>query len=135
MPWREELATGIEQIDLQHKLLFEHTEVFREVLGEGVGEKSYWSFLEFLQTFIRIHFGYEEECMNAYRCPCAGQNRKEHVLFARFIANQVAEYEKEGFDRQKAIALLARVDDWLANHIARVDVNLKDCVPPRKSCS
>ncbi|WP_294611905.1 hemerythrin domain-containing protein [uncultured Roseovarius sp.] len=124
MPWRDEFSTGNVQIDLQHKLLFKHTEVFREVLEAGAGIRSYSSFLEFLQTFIEIHFGYEEECMFAHMCPCAGQNKKEHEVFSKFVANQVASYEQEGFNRHKASVLLARVDDWLENHIARIDVKL-----------
>ena len=130
MPWREEFATGNDQIDAQHKLLFEHTDVFRAVLQEGLGERTYWSFLEFLQTFIEVHFGYEEECMFARHCPCASQNKEEHGLFSSYIAAQVAIFEREGFDREKAKTLLARVEDWLEHHIARVDVKLKDCDPP-----
>ena len=129
MAWNEDFATGIDEIDMQHKLLFDHTDMFRDVLSEGVGEKTYWSFLEFLQTFVQVHFGYEEQCMFAHRCPCAGKNKKEHALFSKFIRDQVADYERDGFDRQKANRLLSHVDQWLQNHIVGIDMTFRDCAP------
>ncbi len=128
MGWKEEFATGIDEIDQQHRLLFDHAEVFRDVLENGGGTFSYKSFLDFLSAFIEIHFGYEEECMHAHRCPCATENKKEHAIFSRHVANEVARYEQEGFDTAKAFALLTRVETWLEDHIGRIDTQLRACV-------
>lgn len=125
MKWKEEFATGIAEIDRQHKTLFEASESFREVLEGGCTSDTYDGFLEFLVMYVKTHFGYEEECMHAAKCPIACENKKEHVLFMKLVDKEVQIFQKKGLDVQRAFRLLDTLDSWLASHIVRIDVQLR----------
>jgi len=126
MKWKDDYATGDDEIDRQHRSLFEFSEDFREVLHAGHGVGAYEGFLEFLGIYVRVHFGYEEQCMRAARCPAACRNKKEHGHFLTLIERETARYQAEGYSPAAAAALLDMIDDWLASHILRVDVRLRD---------
>jgi len=125
MKWKEEFATGIAEIDRQHKTLFEASESFREVLELGCSSETYDGFLEFLALYIKTHFGYEEECMHAAQCPIACTNKKEHAQFMKVVDKEVQIFQQSGFDTQRAFKLLDILDSWLSSHIARIDVQLR----------
>jgi len=128
MKWKEKYATGSKKIDDQHKLMFAYSEDFREVLDEGLGEKTYDLFLETLRVYAEAHFNYEEGCMLAYKCPVACRNKKEHANFSKIVEKETARYQRRGFERKKARELLDMIDRWLDEHICKVDVQLKDCI-------
>ncbi|OIQ74938.1 bacteriohemerythrin [mine drainage metagenome] len=125
MKWNESYATGNKEVDEQHKMLFLTSDRFRETLEYGFGEKTYDLFLQFLSAYAEQHFAFEEECMFIHSCPSAKQNKEEHCLFLKVIQKEVAIFEKIGFEKQRAFALLDKVDKWLGSHIARIDVQLK----------
>lgn len=125
MKWTEKYATGISEIDSQHKTLFGSTEEFRESLASNCSPETYLGFLEFLQLYAGIHFSLEGECMLARHCPAASQNQKEHKSFMALIDDALRDYHDNGFDRPRAKELLDRVDAWLDTHILRVDTQLR----------
>lgn len=127
MKWKEDYATGVAEIDEQHRSLFAFSEEFRDVLENGFGEKTYDLFLEFLKSYAEAHFTFEEECMLAHLCPVSDQNRKEHVSFRRMVENEISQYEAHGFDRQRALKLTKMIDQWLDSHICRIDAQLRNC--------
>lgn len=128
MKWREEYATGVPEVDNQHRALFTFSEEFRDVLENGFGKKTYDLFIEFLKTYAEVHFNFEEQCMLAHICPAADRNRIEHGFFIRLVEQEEAHYRNDGFDHQRALALLDQIDRWLVSHICRIDVQLRDCV-------
>ncbi len=128
MKWKDEYATGVEEVDRQHKSLFEFSETFRDVLENGFGDKTYDLFLEFIKTYAEVHFNFEEQCMLAHLCPAAERNCKEHVSFSRLVQEEEIEFRNRGFDRERALALTDMIDGWLDSHIVRIDVQLKDYV-------
>ena len=128
MKWADEYATGNEQIDDQHKMIFKMAEDFRSALDEGGGERVYDLMLQSLAFYVRTHFGYEEECMVKYACPIADGNKRAHAKFVDVLSRFQQRFEEKGFDRVDARELVDTVDEWLADHICRIDVRLKDYV-------
>jgi hemerythrin len=128
MKWSNAFATGIQRIDDQHRMLFKMTEDFRAALDEGKGGPVYGILLESLDQYARGHFAFEEDCMERYRCPVAEKNKNAHGRFVAIVAEFQQDYAKTGFDREDARRLVDILDEWLANHICRIDVNLKDFV-------
>ncbi len=126
MQWKEDYATGVPEIDEQHRSLFAFSEEFREVLENGFGEKTYDLFLEFLKSYAEAHFNFEEKCMMARSCPVADRNRAEHATFTSMIAQEMSDFAAHGFDRQRALDLTDKIDQWLDSHICRIDIQLKD---------
>jgi hemerythrin-like metal-binding protein len=128
MKWSDAYATGIDRIDDQHKMIFKMTEDFRSALDEGHGERAYGDMLRSLDLYVRTHFGYEEACMTEYRCPAAAANKASHDRFAQVLAGFLERYAASGFDRTEARNLVDTMDHWLAEHICRIDVRLKERV-------
>ena len=128
MKWSVKYATGVERIDTQHKRLFQMSEDFRAALDEGRGGRVYGILLDSLTRYARAHFGIEEGCMEQCRCPAAKENKLAHGGFVEVLANFQAGYTERGFDRADAQRLVDFVDQWLADHIGRIDVQLKPCV-------
>jgi hemerythrin len=66
--------------------------------------------------------------MTEYRCPAAAANKASHDRFAQVLAGFLERYAASGFDRTEARNLVDTMDHWLAEHICRIDVRLKERV-------
>ena len=130
MKWSIEFATGIDRIDDQHRMLFSFSEDFKAALDEGAGERTYGTLLDSLAVYARAHFGFEEGCMERFRCPIAKQNMQAHEVFLEALTGFKERYALRGFNRMEAIRLVAFIDSWLAGHICSIDVQIKPYVTP-----
>ena len=92
MKWSDSYATGIPRIDEQHKMIFQFAGDFRDALEEGRGEGVYGTLLKSLGLYIRTHFGFEEQCMERFRCPVAALNKEAHAQVAESFATFEARY-------------------------------------------
>ncbi len=128
MKWSEEYATGIPQIDKQHKNLFSMVDDFYLALEEGGGERVYGNLLKLLDRYARSHFRYEEKCMDEYQCPVAAKNKKAHERLVSVLGGYQQRYNDNGFDVGEAYELVELLNNWLTNHICMVDLQLKDYV-------
>ena len=79
---------------------------------------------------MRTHFHVEEGCREQYRCPVAPQNKATHAEFMTVLSGFLRRYQDSGFDAAEAHQLVDTVERWLADHIGRIDVQLRGCVPP-----
>ena len=125
--WSNAYATGIQSIDEQHRMIFRMTNEFHAVL-ETDGQATYEKLLNALESYARAHFRLEEECMVRYRCPVADQNKQAHGRFIQILADMRERYSIIGFDRKDAQELIGLLEEWLVNHICKVDVQLKQIV-------
>ncbi len=128
MKWSDDYATGVQRIDEDHKMIFSMAEDFRAALDTGGGGAVYTVLLDALTTYCRGHFGFEERCMEEYRCPVAQRNKDAHVSFLETLAGFRQRFAVSGYDPADARSLVDTVDRWLANHICDVDIHLKRCV-------
>ena len=76
----------------------------------------------------RARSGIEEQCMDQCRCPAAKENSLAHVKFVEVLAGLHKRNAERGFEQADAQRLVDFVDQWLADHMGRVDVQLKPCV-------
>lgn len=135
MEWSERFATGIQRIDDQHRMLFRMTSDFRSALDEGRGEPVYEVLLQSLDVYARGHFAFEENCMEQYRCPIAHLNQKAHSRFIEIVADHHLRFKTGGFKRSDARNLVDTLDEWLANHIGRIDTQLRPYVSDPSSAT
>ena len=122
MKWSEKYVTGIKRIDDQHKGLFELSDVFRDALNEGRGERIYGGLLESLHAYAGFHFCFEEGCIGRCQCAAAEQNVNAHSKFLQDLAVFEERYKIAGFERAEAQRLVEFIDHWLADHICRIDM-------------
>lgn len=128
MKWRPEYATGIEQVDDQHRAIFKVADDFEVELDAGLGEHNYRTVLDFLNQYVRAHFGFEETCMARYHCPAAQQNERAHAQFITVINDFTQRFTDHGYVAADASALTSTVNQWLDRHICTIDTRLKDSV-------
>ena len=128
MEWSEDYATGVQRVDDQHKRLFKTADDYRAALEEGSGEGSYGLLLEFLDRYCRNHFGFEEKCMAEYRCPVAADNEAAHAKFLEIVRDFVQRYAEFGYQHADADELISIIEQWLVDHICRIDTHLRSCV-------
>jgi hemerythrin-like metal-binding protein len=129
MPWSDACATGVARLDQQHQRLFQLVEDFQAALVEGGGERVYGGLLHLLEHYVRAHFGLEEQYMDQYRCPIAAQNRAAHTQLVEVLAGFRQRYAAHGFDPGESHALMRTLDQWLTDHVCRLDVQLRPYVP------
>lgn len=127
--WHEEtMGTGIPEIDAQHKELIARLDRLIQAMLRRDSRAEVEKLVPFLGEYASWHFGKEEACMDAHRCPVAQANRSAHMAFLRLFAELAGRIEKEGPTATLTIQLQREVSDWVRNHIVRVDTRLKECV-------
>jgi hemerythrin len=50
------------------------------------------------------------------------------VTFLKLVGKEQDRFSKHGFDASHAIKMLDFIDDWLASHICRIDVQLREAI-------
>ncbi|NQZ76166.1 MAG: hemerythrin family protein [Ekhidna sp.] len=124
--WSEKFEIGIEEIDEQHQSLFNYINDLEECIQDGEYEGNRIQIIfNFFQLFCATHFSLEETCMIKDVCPVYEQNKKAH-------ANFLAYYKKFRVTYKTAINKLALLEEfhgilikWLANHIMKIDMQMK----------
>jgi len=124
MKWTDEFAVGIPAIDDQHKTIFGMCDKYLQDLSNGDGEAAFGDFLDSLISYCDAHFGFEETCMQIYKCPFAEKNKEQHLAFSAAIKKFKARFEANGFNSVDSHLLAKTTQDWLALHICKTDRNL-----------
>jgi two-component system chemotaxis response regulator CheB len=128
--WSDALfATGIPQVDKEHRDLFDHVNALVSAAAEGKGSEEVLRTVQFLQRYVVEHFRAEEELMSRLKCPAAEENRAAHADFLRKFMALKLKIEREGASEKLAAELEQMVRRWLVNHILRVDLKLKAVAP------
>ena len=127
--WNEQrMATGVQEVDEQHKELIRHFNEFHEAMAHGKGQSTAISLLSFLADYTETHFTCEEACMTRYKCPAAATNLAAH----NSLRKQIAELRGHIKDNKLTIMDLVKVEQtlgaWIQDHICTVDIQLRGCV-------
>jgi len=128
MKWKDKYAIGIKRVDEQHRMIFRVTETSGMLSTGGSGERTYAIFLNFLDDYCEKHFKAEEQYMEENHCPVAQKNKDEHSIFRATIHDYQQRLKDSGYMDSSARELLNLIDQWINNHICRIDIQLKDDV-------
>lgn len=110
--WRDSLAIGVEQIDAEHRHLFE--------LMAALDIGSVAKIVVQLQDYVATHFAHEEALMQDSAYPGYEQHLKLHHEFA----SQVKKFLAAGDDWNEERVEVARhfLSKWLTGHIMAHDL-------------
>jgi hemerythrin len=119
--WTEELATGVEAIDTQHKQLINALNDLIDACFSGQGHAQLDPTIQFLVDYTSKHFGDEEKLQQQCGYPGYLHHKKLHEAFKATVG-ELAERLKMG----KVTAALVRevnssIGFWLINHIKGED--------------
>lgn len=122
------MATGVEEIDAQHRELIQHINEFFDLMHMGKGGEGLDEFMDFLGQYAAWHFKHEEECMEEHRCPAAAANKNAHANFIRIFTGYRNRLRSEGPTTKLVIEVQQKVSDWVRSHITHTDSQLARCV-------
>jgi hemerythrin len=125
------LLTGIDEIDRQHRELFERIATLLQAARERRGRQEVVRTLEFLGSYAVDHFASEERMMEAEGYPKLEGHRAEHRQFVKELEVLRHELKSEGPTSLFVIRVGNRVTEWMREHIYRTDLLLAEWLRTR----
>lgn len=134
--WGEQFATGIEEIDEQHKVMFGRVNELLEAEGSGLSRDQVAALMTALHGHAVMHFDCEERRMESRRCSVCAANSLAHRDFLRDFVDLEEQFDREGATPEFFDQVRRRVGAWLSAHIMAIDIALRETVnrgvPPKR---
>jgi hemerythrin len=121
LEWTEDIAIGVEVVDVQHKALFETLNSLVEAIDNNSGDKEVEGILDFLDGYVLEHFEMEENMMKEVSCPEMDKHIAQHHIFRKSLAEIKQAYRSEGATNELLLMLKSNLCNWLFSHIMMVD--------------
>jgi hemerythrin len=122
--WTPDLATGSDEIDNQHKMIFERIDSLLVACNEGKGKEEMGRIVTFLEDYVKTHFHAEENYMIEHRYPGYNEHTTQHEDFKKQFTDLKKQIETEGAGVHTVIATNQLVVRWFLHHIREVDTQL-----------
>ncbi len=129
--WTEELAVGVREIDIQHKVLFARINDLVSAMDSLDSSEHIERFFVFLEEYAASHFAMEQKAMGVYKYPDMAAHIEQHNIFSRAIDELRAAYKEGGVTEALTTELRERLCDWLVDHVSKVDKALGAFLKPR----
>ena len=125
MPFRltPELIAGYEEIDGQHRILFERLEAAVNAVQADDAASAHDAMTK-LGDYLMAHFAAEESFMNSAHYPERGRHKSAHDLFMQDFVQLGEELKSGGLSVPFVQWITMRVPEWLKFHIQVNDVPL-----------
>jgi hemerythrin len=120
-----QMTTGVPEIDEEHKEWIRRFKEFEAAVIEGRGLEKIQNTLHFLAQYTETHFVHEEAYMAQYDSPVAALNRAEHDRFRAKLHEIETWIQQEGATLVEVMSLKIDMEQWLVNHICKIDVELQ----------
>ncbi len=128
--WKENFSTGIEEIDKQHKRLFEiGGEIYNlAILKDGQDHyDEIMSLLGDLKDYTVYHFGYEESLMEKHNFIELEKHKEQHNRFVEKL-NEVELQDIDSRQEKIILDILDFIVNWISSHILGSDLNYKGVI-------
>ncbi len=124
--WQEELATGIEHIDAQHKGIFARFAAFSTACDAGCAKDEIINLMDFLKDYTRDHFCDEEKAMLESEYPDLSIQQENHKMFLDEVAELKRKVGEKEPDMAEILAMKRLLIRWLIQHIKHMDKAFAD---------
>ncbi len=118
LKWDDRFSVGNEEINYQHKMLFDFTNNLISSLGRSYGQNEIEEILEDLIAYTEYHFTFEEELLKNH--PSIVGHRKIHAEFVAKVHHFEAEFKKGKVEISSD--LFSFLVSWIKNHVLDTDV-------------
>ena len=122
--WSNSYSVGVEEIDSQHKRLFEMINEFRESLEKedlSAPKKLLISLLEYALD----HFGTEEKYFDMYHYSDSERHKEEHKTFEMKVMDFQSAYQSKG--TFNVVVISDFLKKWIINHVLIFDRKYMEC--------
>ena len=124
--WRDEFATGVEEIDEQHKILIHTLHEANQLLASDSSAEALDKITRDLLAYALYHFDTDEELMQQYGYSEQEEDLEAHLTQHRNFSAKVVSI-REDLKSGTLISresLLGFLSDWLSHHILNTDKKL-----------
>ncbi len=118
--WRPDLATGIPEVDAQHRELLEQIAALYAAARHGETRHASES-LSYLERYAAEHFDAEERAMAALAYPGLAEHAALHAAFRGALARRKQDFGAHGSESILLVDLLCWMDGWLNDHVRGAD--------------
>ena len=118
-----DLLTGNNLIDTEHRQLYAAINELMEACSQGTGRDKIMSTANFLNSYVNKHFGDEEQLQVKSKYPGYPAHKQFHDGYKRQLSEATQELVKEG-PTVKALGDLNRIVGVLVSHIRTEDKKL-----------
>lgn len=119
--WTQDLETGNNTIDTQHKTLIDALNKLMEACSQGKAKEQINDTMKFLVDYTKKHFADEERLQISSNYPDYAAHKKYHDDFVKVVADIAKELDEQG----PTIVMVGKVNNavgnWLVTHIKRED--------------
>jgi hemerythrin len=117
----EEMQTGNQQIDNQHRDLLHKADDLIQACKALRGEEEIGRLFWFLKRYVRKHFRDEEALQLACGFPGYTFHKAQHEWFYREVQRLEGRYAKEGATTLVVVGAIRMMQSWLRNHFLKMD--------------
>ncbi|MCP4581209.1 MAG: hemerythrin family protein [candidate division Zixibacteria bacterium] len=117
----DDLLTGHEQIDNQHKEWFARLDNFWRAAREGKSREEVTRAVTFLWEYVKTHFADEEAIQKEIDYPDYEKHKLQHREFETQIDSLVNRLQELGADHSIAVETLNLMLEWVVKHIKYSD--------------
>lgn len=128
--WSDELATGIQKIDEQHRKLIELVNGLHDALSRGKSREVLGGLLKDLAEYTDYHFKTEERAFARYAYVNAAAHKKSHDDLIDQLQDLMAKHAKGSL--AVGVETLNFLIGWVKNHIMKEDRLYIDCLKGRE---
>lgn len=125
MEWNDKYATGIQEVDDQHKMLFMMTSRLQNAIKIRKGETIIAKTFTELIDYTKYHFAAEEHEMDKADYPDAAIHRQFHHKLVSGIRDALLRIRNG--ESYNPIELLRFLNTWLVDHILEKDMKFSRC--------
>ena len=118
--WSDEYSVGIDQIDSQHKILFELINRLFQAALRREHESSTAEIIDTLIDYTRTHFELEEKLLQEASYPVLAEHHQEHQRFVEELESVACNFLLE--EKIVTFKLLNFLKHWLKEHILVTDI-------------
>lgn len=121
MPWSDDFSVELDEVDEQHKWLFDATNRLHDETNKAVHSREViGEIIEGLMDYTMNHFIMEEEMFQRYAYPQAQVHKAQHDKFTASILHTLTDFEN-GADVENEV--LETLKNWLVQHILKTDTS------------
>jgi hemerythrin len=120
--WSKQLSIGIDDIDIQHRKLFEIMEEVMGILRKGADDLTIMKTISSLLAYTVEHFTFEEYLMASNGYPDLKGHQALHQEFSDYLNILKQDFQEKGsspIELEKRVHELIAV--WLQDHIRTED--------------
>lgn len=121
--WSENLRTGFDEIDEEHRELIEKMQQLYALMRKGTGHDYLRELLAFLAVYVDKHFEHEEAIHLKYGYLERDRHKELHREFHYRVTKVIMKAKEDEVTDHALIKINLMMREWLLNHILVEDMD------------